>query len=338
MGVSTIDPGPNRKMQLVAGDRFTAGGTVFGILGAVTQRRTWSGYAGGENNTGAVSDAWQGISLEPREDNLGRDSMLTGAMINFAAQPGENHEFSLRLIANHAPRTLRDCSSRTWVAGSTSRIRRCATSTALPAARCSRERTLSCHRRPRRGGGLVQLDAGLQQDGAEPARRALFRNFYDSNNFGFRMPANSTDAQNTRRTWRKIGEDDRQLAGDVDSLHPRLERAAGLVKAGIYPQRSDRTFEQNSFTYILPQQIGSIFDPARACNQRSRSTRPAVRGRCGPTSSTRTIASGWRRRFRSALTTRRRRRRLAEPVAVDDRPHRRHSTTPPSSRSRRSTR
>ena len=87
MGVLTIDPGPNRKMQLVAGDRFTAGGTVFGILGAVTQRRTWSGYAGGENNTGAVSDASQGISLEQREDNLGRDSMLTGAMINFAAQP-----------------------------------------------------------------------------------------------------------------------------------------------------------------------------------------------------------------------------------------------------------
>ena len=95
-----------------------------------------------------------------------------------------------------------------------------------------------------------------------------FRNFYDSNNFGFRMPANSTDAQNTRRTWREIGEDDRQLAGDVTiPFAPGWNAPPGYVKAGIYAQRSDRTFEQNSFTYIFPQQIGSIFDPARACNQ-----------------------------------------------------------------------
>ena len=89
----------------------------------------------------------------------------------------------------------------------------------------------------------------------------FFRNTFNYDSLSGTMPSNSTDAQNTRRIFRNIEETDTQ--GSVDAALPFLQWTGteGRIKAGLFLDKSDRTYTQRSFTYTFPNQFGSIFDP-----------------------------------------------------------------------------
>ena len=268
MGVSTDEPGLNRGFQFVVGDRFLLGDNVLGVMAAYTQKRNWESYEGGKNNKGALSDASQGTSLDERNDALSKEEILSGAVVNFTLLPNDKDELTLRLIGNYAAEDAARFQSENLGGGTFEQNQTLRyTERTVGSAQLQGK-----HRFPETSGGTwgeismdwTVADSLTEQD--EPDVR-FFRNIYDSNNLGFRMPSNSTDPQNTRRTWREIEEDDGQLSANVTlPFSASWTARPGSVRAGIYGQVSDRDYEQSSFTYFFPQQVGGIFDPARACN------------------------------------------------------------------------
>jgi TonB-dependent receptor len=265
MGVSRSAPGPNRSLYVVAGDRFALSeGRTMGVIGAVTYSHKYDFFEGGTNNNGGVSQADQPISLtKARTDSQGTDEVLAGAMATVMARPSENNEVSLALIYNHA-------------AEDTSRFQVQPIGASLQEVNQAlhyTERDVGSvqlhHRHGPQDGGKTQVDWFVAWNFTrqlEPDVR-FFRYSFDlsSQNGGF--PLNSTAALNSRRIFRKIGEDDLQGGLDVTLPFMRLTDAKGSIKGGLYFQHSNRDYDQRSFTYVFQNQLGPVTNPAVAENK-----------------------------------------------------------------------
>ncbi|HKY31252.1 MAG TPA: TonB-dependent receptor [Candidatus Polarisedimenticolia bacterium] len=263
MGVSTTSPGHDTSLSLAAGNRYEIGKAVIGVIGSITQSHKHDAYSGGANNTAVVSDPSQGITVtKERADSRGVEEALLGALATVVVRPARDHEVSLNLIYN---RSAED-EARFQVQD-----------TGYPAT----EQNQSLHYTERMVGSAQlqgrHLLAGLrgatlewrgswnttEQD--EPDVR-FFRNSFNLETLTAEMPANSTEAQNTRRIFRTIQEDNLQAGADLSLPFELRAGAPGTAKAGLYAETSDRGYEQRSFTYRFPQQFGGFTNPARAQN------------------------------------------------------------------------
>ncbi len=266
MGISRSAPGVNTGIAITAGDWYQVGEKgVFGAMASFTYSSKYDQYTLGQNNSGGVSDPSGGIGLSrERKDSKGTEELLMGLLGNVTYQPTERHEFSLRVLATQSDEDearfqVEDVNDTTVEQNQ--------------ALHYSERDLLSTqlHGVHKLGKGTSprwQLDWTAAKNRTrqnEPDVR-FFRSQFDLTTFGGRMPANSTEAQNTRRIWRDIDED--STLGQVDGkfTFPRFAGKEGLVKAGVYREGSDRGYTQNSYTYLFPTQAGSFIDPRRRAN------------------------------------------------------------------------
>lgn len=259
MGTREEAPGPNQGFSALAGNRFALGGDgLFGLIGALTYTHKYDFYDGGQNNNAAVSNAGQPITLtRPRSDSEGTDEVLAGFLGSAVLQPAKDQEISLRLILNQSA----EDEARLQVQD-----------TGFPSV----EQNQSLHYTERTVGsaqlhgahaveGLhdLALDWTLarnytRQD--EPDVR-FFRNVFNFGTLSGERPSNSTEAQNTRRIYRTIDEHNDQ--GGLNAMLPfrSWTKTAGRIKAGLLFDRTDRDYDQRSFTYKFTSPIsGSIFN------------------------------------------------------------------------------
>jgi len=273
MGVSREAPESNEGFALLAGDRLTLGGDrVVGLMGGLTQTHKHDFYEEGVNNSAGVSDASQGIGIRrKRSDSLGTDESLVGLLGSAVVQISPDQTIALQILRN---RSSED----------TARLQ--VESQAYP----SLEQNQSLHFTERdvrstqlhgthilgaprdEGGGsgpLLQWTIARNSTLQDEPDVRFFRNVLDvsTDPVSGRMPSNSTDAQNTRRIFRTIQE--RNDQGSVDLATPVAvwgERS-GRIKTGIYLERTDRDYEQRSFFYTFPNQVGSFLDPIVQTNK-----------------------------------------------------------------------
>jgi TonB-dependent receptor len=87
----------------------------------------------------------------------------------------------------------------------------------------------------------------------------FFRNYYDSLTLTSTRPPNSTEAQNTRRIFREIEEENGQAGADLVWPFAQWSDLEGKIQVGLRLDRTDRTYDQKSLTYIFPIQAGNAF-------------------------------------------------------------------------------
>ncbi|HKQ60146.1 MAG TPA: TonB-dependent receptor [Candidatus Polarisedimenticolaceae bacterium] len=253
MGTTRGSRGLNHGFSLVAGNRFSPGGKLLGVLAAVTYSHRFDFYENGQNNAGSVSDASQGVGLRVRDDTRGTDELLLGALVGVNFVPREHHELALTLLANEAVEDVarlqvQDTGGSVEQNQSLQYTERTVASAQL---RGSHDLT---------GARIDWIAAANFTRQDEPDVR-FFRNSFDLATLTATRALSSTDAKNSRRIFRDIGEDDTQLALDVT-----LPVHAGRIKYGVFVDRSDRDYDQFSFTYRLQPQIGSPLNPAVRAN------------------------------------------------------------------------
>lgn len=265
IGVSENPGEPNYGVSAVYADRKELGPERrMGWLAAMTYSRKNEFYEDGINNQGGVSVAGEGIAItRPREDTRGAEELLIGALGKLTFQPAEGHEVSLQGIYNLS-------------AEDEARIQRQCTGPQSEEQNQSlryAERTvgsLQAHGSHLLGGQRA-LDlkwfTALSTTSQEEPDVRFFRNTFDFATLSGGPPANSTDAQNTRRIFRGVTEDDRQGAADLRIPFRSWTGGEASVKTGLFLQGSVREYSQDSFTYLFPTQFGPRSDPDVAQNR-----------------------------------------------------------------------
>ncbi|HEX5042676.1 MAG TPA: TonB-dependent receptor [Candidatus Polarisedimenticolaceae bacterium] len=266
MGISRSAPGVNTGLSVTAGDWYQVGDKgVFGAMASFTYSSKYDQYTLGQNNSGGVSDPSAGIGLSrERKDSKGTEELLMGLLGNLTFQPSERHELSLRVLGTQSDEDearfqVEDVSDTTVEQNQALHY----TERDLLSAQLHGVHKLGKGTSPRWEIDWTGARNRTQQN--EPDVR-FFRSQYDLSTFGGRMPANSTEAQNTRRIWRDIDEDSTLGQLDAKFTFPRFAGKEGFVKAGVYREGSDRGYTQNSYTYLFPTQAGSFIDPRRRAN------------------------------------------------------------------------
>ena len=273
MGVGRAAPERNEGFAFLAGDRYTLGtGAVVGLMGGVTQTHKHDFYEGGLNNAAVVSDPQQGIAIRRRRnDSLGTDEALVGMLGSAVLQITPDQTVALQVLRN----TSSEDTARFQVEDQ-----------GYP----SLEQNQSLHftQRDVRSNQLhgTHILGGPREDGSgsgallewtladnstlqdEPDVR-FFRNVFDVTSLTASMnfPGGSTSPQNTRRIFRTIEERNRQ--GGLDYSFP-IEvwgGRSGRIKTGAFLERTDRDYEQHSFFYEFPTQVGNFLDPIAAANR-----------------------------------------------------------------------
>lgn len=267
MGISRSAPGLNRGLSLVAGNWFQVGGKgVLGAMGSLTYASKFDQYTLGKNNSAGVSDPQGGIGISrARKDSRGTEELLMGLLGNVVYQPSERHEISLRVLGTQSDED--EARYQAESAGGTT-IEQNQTLHYTERDLLSNQ-LHGVHRLGRVSSGEgweIDWTAALNRtDQKEPDTR-FFRNSFDLATFGATRPSNSTEAQNTRRIFRTIDEDNTQGQLDVKRSFVRFGDREAFVKAGLYREGTDRGYDQHSFTYLFPTQGGSFIDPARRAN------------------------------------------------------------------------
>lgn len=267
MGVSPNEPGVNRKAQFVVGNRYALGQAQLGLLAAITQSRKSSSYENAVNDRGTVGGIDQGIGLIERSDTRGKEELLSGMIVNATLIPNDRDEISLRWVGNYAAEDVGRLQVETNGDSLEQNQSLYFTEREVTSAILQGK-----HRFPNTAGRLWRemefywtvSDNTTRQN--EPDVR-FFRNSFDLATLSFSIPSNSTDAQNTRRTFREIDEDDVQIAANLEMpFNTGWAPEGGKLKFGLYDQRTERAYTQNSFTYTFPQQVGSFSNGALICN------------------------------------------------------------------------
>lgn len=265
MGVSRSSPGANEGFSLLAGDRFSLGSLpVLGLMGGMTQTHKHEFYEAGLNNSAGVSDPQQGIAVRrKRSDSQGTDESLVGMLGSAVLQFTPNQTVALQLLRN----TSSEDTARLQVE-----------SQAYPYL--EQNQSLHFTQRDVRSKQLhgTHILGGPREDGSgsgsllewmlaanstlqdEPDVR-FFRNVFDASNLTASMnfPGGSTDPQNTRRIFRTIEERNHQGGVDLSVPLAVWGERSGRIKTGIYFERTDRSYEQRSFFYVFPNQVGNPF-------------------------------------------------------------------------------
>lgn len=254
MGVGTDEAPLNSGFAVVAGDRYEFGDArVLGVMSALSYTRKFDSYEDGINNNGGVSDENQAITIDkPRADTRGQEEALIGGLANFVLRPNDDHELSLRVVANQsAEDEARFQVQDTGEASIEQNQSLHYTERSLVSFQLHGDHTLAGDRRPR----FEWLAASNRTSQDEPDVR-FFRNTFDGTTLSGTMPA-GTAHQNTRRIFRTIEEENKQAG-----VHATIPFAApgglrGFVKAGLFADRTDRVYGQNSFFYsFATPQVG----------------------------------------------------------------------------------
>jgi TonB-dependent receptor len=273
MGVTTEAPGPNYEFQIAGGNRHSLGGDrLFGWVGALTYKREYDFYENGINNNVVVetTEGTPGITKE-RVDNRGTDELLIGALANFVLQPNPDHSLSLKLILNQSAQD--QARIQTQFKGQNESTVNYEQNQSLRYL----ERTVASTQMHGQHFFPSVLDEGMSLDWVistnftrqdEPDTRF----FLNAASFDFAQGLGSADDQTgsggsaardrTRRIWREGVENN--LIGRVDLTLPFTQWTStrGDIKAGLFSDRTDRDYDQRSFTYVFNQQ-GCCTPPGR---------------------------------------------------------------------------
>ena len=273
MGVTREDPGANYAFSVVAGNRWPAGSRgVLGVMGALTTSHKYDYFEDGQNNTGEVSVADQPIALtRPRSDSRGSDNLLLGGQGTIVWQPTPHHELTARVIANQA--TEDEARFQVQETGDV-------TVEQNQSLHYTERRVTTYQLQGRhiladlfRADGAHFRDLSLDWVAAKNRTRQdepdvrYFRNVFDTSTLAAEMPANSTEAENTRRIWRAIEESNTVGGLNLNAPFHQWSGTEGHLKAGLMIDRTDRVSTQNSFTYKFASQFGGATNLAAAHNR-----------------------------------------------------------------------
>jgi outer membrane receptor protein involved in Fe transport len=277
MGVSREAPERNYSFSLVTGNRWNTGRGVMGALGALTTSRKHDFYEGGANNSALVSVAGQPIGVtRPRDESLGTDTLLLGGLGTVVWRPLPGQELSARYILNQATedearfqqedRGFPSVEQNQSLRYSERRV----TSIQLHGTHAlgthATGTTAESEGARSRGTTIDWVAATNRTRQDEPDVR-FFRNVYNFDSLSGEAPSNSTEADNTRRIFRNIEEDNK--VGGLNGTFPfqRGGDLEGRFKIGALLDRTDRTSTQRSFTYRFPNQFGPASNPAAQHNR-----------------------------------------------------------------------
>lgn len=257
MGVTHRAPGANQGLSIVTGNRLPFGdGGLFGVLGALTYTHKYDFYGGAVNNNVAVTDPGQplGISTE-RRDSRGTDEVLLGVLGSFVLKPTDTQELSLKLILNQTAEDearfqVQDPDQVSVQQNQTLRYtERTVASSQLHGS----------HRMGAGPAGGVSIDwtAAVNFTQQEEPDVRYFRNDLDRSTQTAEMPSDTTEADNTRRIFRDIEEDNLQGALDLTVPFLGIAGKEGRLKSGAFREWSERDYEQRTFTYrFTNRQLG----------------------------------------------------------------------------------
>ncbi|HZN55253.1 MAG TPA: TonB-dependent receptor [Candidatus Polarisedimenticolaceae bacterium] len=256
IGTSRDAPGPNRTLTVLYGDKktFAKGGTL-GWMTALSYANKYFFYEDGVNNTAYVSVAGQPMTLaKARADSQGVEELLIGLLGSVTFRPSDTDELTLRIVGNQsvddeARFQSEDQGSSLIEQNQTLRY----TERSLGSAQLLGKHTFS----------KIAFDwlAAFNTTRQEEPDVRFFRNLFDQSNQVATRPANSTDAQNTRRIFRSIDERNGQGAANLSVPFASWTKTDGTAKGGLYYESSHRDYTQDSFTYTFPRQAGPASNP-----------------------------------------------------------------------------
>lgn len=251
MGVSRATPGYNTGFSFLGGNRWELGsGVTLGLLGGLNYQNKFDFYEAGINNNGTVSIPDQPLGGSSRTDSKGTEESLTGLLINFETRLGENQRYALNLVANQAAED--EARFQVQNLGGSSQqqnqslhyTQRLVTSFQLHGEH---------HFPTARDLALQWFWASNSTRQEEPDVR-FFRNNFSLSTLEALKPSNSSDPQNTRRIWRDVEEGNEQAAADVKKSFRSWGDLRGEFRGGFRLDRTDRSYDQRSFTYTFPNQ------------------------------------------------------------------------------------
>ncbi len=275
MGTRTEAPGANSGLSVVLGNRFEAGRTTIGAIGALTWSHKFDAFEDGENNIVTVPLAGAGLSVDKqRTETRGVDELLIGGLGTLAIRPTENHEIDLRAIINRGAED--DARILIEDRGSTETIEKVDQNQAirytereLTSLQAHGEHTLPDLIPGATFGDLrIAWDASDNRSSQEEPDVRFFRNTFSFDTTtgigaGSDPGDGTTDADNTRRIWRQIADDNRQYALDVALPFAGPADKVGEVKVGGFHDTTERAYDQLSFTYTFPSQLGGNNEEVR---------------------------------------------------------------------------
>jgi TonB-dependent receptor-like protein/carboxypeptidase family protein len=254
MGVNRKAPGGNTSFSLLAGNRFALGAErTLGVLGAFTESHKYDFYEGGQNNSYQISEPDQPlVAVSPRVDSRGLDEVLASLLASASLRAGPRQELGLRIIANQSA----EDESRYQVIGTDNVEQNQSLHYTERSLRS--EQLYGEHHWPDAAWKGIEFDwvAAFNASRQNEPDVRFFRNTFDRSTLSGGKPSNSTDADNSRRIFRDIDEEGWQAAVNV-TLPFILAGNEGLLKAGLFADRTDRTYAQQSFYYVFPSQPGN---------------------------------------------------------------------------------
>jgi TonB-dependent receptor len=280
MGSSSSAPDVNTGFSVSSGSVFNVGGDdVLGVTGALTYRRKNDLALDGENNRGGVGTPTGPIILGvQREDNVGTETVLWGALLTTVWQPNPNHDLTFRAIANQGADDVARLQVRDIQQNQSLRY----------TERSLRSFQLHGSHRLDAIGGMTFSGPSIDWFAAynttyqdEPDVRFFFNSVtvQDLNGDGeldqvtYGEPADTTPRDRTRRIFRNIEEDNIQGSVNLSIPFANWNSVSGLIKVGGYAESGERTFEQLGYFYRFP--ANSRFERgsgderfATVCNQR----------------------------------------------------------------------
>jgi TonB-dependent receptor len=269
IGTSEAAPNPNGSFSALYGGKkdFAKGGKL-GWITALTYNNRYGFYEDGINNTAYVSLAGQPMTVAAaRTDSQGTEELLIGFLGSLTYRPDPGNTFSFRLVGNQSV----DDDARFQVQDQGTNLIEQNQSLQYTERTLASVQVVGDHNLGKAAGGpfgtpsfdwLVAYNTTKQD---QPDVR-FFRNLFDLSNQTATRPANSTDAQNTRRIFRTIDENNDQAAFNANLPFTQWTQSEGRVKTGLYYETSNRGYTQNSFTYSFPRQFGYPSDPVAVEN------------------------------------------------------------------------
>jgi TonB-dependent receptor len=264
MGVSQATPGYNSGFAFVGGNRWEVGsGVTLGLIGALNYAHKYDFYANGINSTQSISQPGDPLNGAERDDSQGAEESLTGLLINFEVRPGENQRYGFSLIGNQAAEDQARFQFQNLGASSLQQnqslhyTQRLVTSIQLHGEQhfpSVKDLTLD----------WFYASNSTQQE--EPDVR-FFRNNFNTSTLEGTKPSNSSDPQNTRRIWRDVEEDNYQAAANVRKSFPTWNDLPAMFQGGFRLDRTDRSYDQRSFSYNFPNQTDAGVNDAVRQNQ-----------------------------------------------------------------------
>lgn len=263
IGVQRGAPGFDHSWGLTVGDSIgLPGGGALGFLGAVSHKKGFSFYRDAVNDGGVLSDPTQSISIdEDRLDTKGTEELLIGSLASLVWQPNDDHELSFKGVLNFSA----EDESRLQIQDEGFPSVEINQSLIYRAREVRSLQLGGAHAFRRWSFDWVLADNTTSQE--EPDIR-FFRYDYNFDSLTGRRPRNSTDAETSRRIWRNLREDNRLLKADFEVPRRSWTGEEMKIRSGFVLDRSDRSFDQRSFTYSFANQFGSLFDPAVQENRR----------------------------------------------------------------------